>query len=177
MGLIRVDWGRFSKKGLLLNLWDWCGLWDLQSRAFPWRVSVHSRPSRLSRTQSQRWHTATMGPFFSSHTLTQPPPPTPLSLQQKQCVTPPSFSFSLPPCFFYCVFRWCGVSSVMQRAPSHPSDSISPETSLKPRCSSHTNTPVHPEPARLQSTSERNQRTHLHSHATAPRQQPCFSIH
>lgn len=44
----------FSKRGLFLNPWDRSELWDLQHRAVPsWR-SVHSRPFRLSRAQSQR---------------------------------------------------------------------------------------------------------------------------
>lgn len=137
-GWCDIDRGRFGKRGLLLNPWDWLGLWDLQIRAVPSWISVHSRPSRLSRAQSQRRHTATMGPFFSPRALTQPPPPPPLSVWQKQCVTPPPLSF--PPFlslhYFSLVFRWCGENLGTQQAPSRPSGSISLETSIKPRCSS-----------------------------------------
>lgn len=38
-----------------------------------------------------------------------------------------------------CVFRWCGVSSVMQQDPNPPSASISLGTSSKALCSFHVN--------------------------------------
>lgn len=44
-----------------------------------------------------------------------------------------------PTVCLFCVFRWCGVSSVMQQDPNPPSASISLGTSSKALCSFHVN--------------------------------------
>lgn len=116
-----------------MNPWDRRGLWDLQSRAVPCALGALSP---VKGTITEMTHSYNGSFLLSRYTESTPAAYSTVSATKAVCNT--SLFFSPPPIlgFFYSVFRWCGVSSVTQQAPSRPSGSISPETSSKPRCSS-----------------------------------------